>query len=315
MSVATAPIPVPTTPEPKVLGESRYDKVTSLMMSMVFAAGLVVAWLGLIVLTNGGLPTRTLAKLSIVEVFGGGGGSPDGQQDQQESIDTGGPAGDIASNNMTDASAFEAPQLQKIPESLLDAVVDSAQQSADLAPSMDRGGLSASGERRSRVGTGGPALGDGQGDGGVPSHLRWSILYTQGQTPEEYARQLDFLRVELGVISESKLLLASHFTQATPARRTLTTGIGEDRLYFIWRGQGRKATDVALLKKAGIEVGDADVIQFYPKDIEGTLKRLEVEFKGLSATEIRTTVFRVVPDGDNYAIKVESQIPLRAGRG
>lgn len=315
MSAVAAPNAPTGPPEPQVLGESRYDKVTSLMMSMVFAAGLVVAWLGLIVVTNGGLPTKTLAKLNIIEVFGGGGGEEDGRPDQLESIDTGGAAGDVASNNMTDATAFEEPQLQKIPESLLDAVVDSAQQSADLAPSMDRGGLTASGERRSRVGTGGPALGNGPGDGGVPSHLRWSVLYTQGQTPEEYARQLDFLRVELGVIVDGKLQLASRFTQPTPARRTVTTGIGEDRLYFIWRGQGRKSADIELLRKAGIEVGDADVLQFYPKDVENAFKKLEVEFKGLSSAEIRSTVFRVVPNGDNYAIQVENQVPLRAGRG
>src|SRR5260370_345022 len=64
-----------------------------------------------------------------------------------------------------------------------------------------RGGPVAGGRRSSKIGTGGPGLGFGRGDGGIPPEQRWSIIYNTGQSPEDYARQLDALGVELAVVS------------------------------------------------------------------------------------------------------------------
>ena len=157
------------------------------------------------------------------------------------------------------------------------------------------GGAVASGRRASKLGTGGPGLGFGPGDGGVAREQRWSIVYNPGQTPEEYARQLDALGVELAVISgTNQLTYVSHFSSPTPTKR-FGSGQGDDRLYFLWQGRGRKASDVALLKKAGIDVGEGVVIQFYPKAVEATLAQLEVRYRGRQPAEIRVTRFSVVP--------------------
>ena len=84
---------------------------------------------------------------------------------------------------------------------MLDAVAEAGQSLAevDLGAVMPSGGPVASGRRASKLGTGGPGLGLGPGDGGVPAEQRWSIVYNPGQTIEEYARQLDALGVELAV--------------------------------------------------------------------------------------------------------------------
>src|SRR4051812_27957042 len=63
---------------PKVFGESRYDRVTSMLMAVVLGAAFVVGLLYLIYLTNQEYASRVTAPLMIVEVFGGGGGSPEG---------------------------------------------------------------------------------------------------------------------------------------------------------------------------------------------------------------------------------------------
>jgi hypothetical protein len=176
---------------------------------------------------------------------------------------------------------------------------------------MSSGGPVATGRRASKLGTGGPGLGLGPGDGGVPVEQRWSIVYNQGQTLEEYARQLDTFGVELAVVTgANQLTYFSRFSDAAPTKR-YGSGQGDSRLYFLWQGRGRKASDVALLKKAGVDVGDAAVIQFYPKAIEQRLAQLEVRYKGRQPSEIRVTRFSVVPRGESYDFTVLAQETLR----
>ncbi len=300
--------------EPQVRGESLYDRVSSFLMALVVGAMLVVGWLWLIYQTNQAYASRATAPLEIVEVFGGGGGSPDGTPGSTEKVDIAG--ADVAaqaSNNEEVAGAFEEPSVQQTPAAMLEAVAEAGQNLAevDLGAVMPSGGAVASGRRASKFGTGGPGLGLGPGDGGVPREQRWSIVYNPGQTADEYARQLDGLGVELAVISgANQLTYVSDFSQPTPKKR-FGSGQGDDRLYFLWQGRGRKASDVALLSKAGIDVGDGVVIQFYPKKVENTLAQLERRFKGRQASEIRVTRFSVVPEGDGYGFVVLAQETLR----
>src|SRR4029078_9284316 len=94
--------------------------------------------------------------------------------------------------------------------------------------------------RRSKLATGGLGLGFGPGDGGVSREQRWSIIYNPGQTIDEYARQLDALGVEVPVVSgRDQLTYVSRFSQSAPAKR-YGSGQGDDRLYFLWQGRGRK---------------------------------------------------------------------------
>jgi hypothetical protein len=176
---------------------------------------------------------------------------------------------------------------------------------------MPKGGAVASGRRASKLGTGGPGLGFGPGDGGISAEQRWSIIYNPGQTIDEYARQLDALGVEMAVVAgRDELLYVSHFSSAKPTTRH-GSGRGDHRLYFLWQGRGRKASDIALLQKAGVEVGEGLVFQFYPREAEQKLAELEVRYKGRQPGEIRVTRFTVVPSGSTYTFQVAAQEPLR----
>jgi hypothetical protein len=300
--------------DPRVFGESRYDRVTSMLMSVVVGASIVVGWLYLIYLTNQEYNRRVTSPLQIIEVFGGGGGSPEGTAGSTEKVDvSGADASALASNNEESAADFEEPSVRQTPAAMLDAVAEAGQNLAevDLGAVMPNGTLVASGKRSSRIGTGGPGLGFGPGDGGVPAEQRWSIVYNPGQTIEEYARQLDSLGVELAVVSgPNQLTFVSRFSDAAPSKR-YGTGQGDDRLYFLWQGRGRKASDVALLHKAGIEVGEGVVMQFYPKAVEVQLAQLEVRYRNRQPLEIRFTRFSVVPRGNGYGFMVLAQEPLR----
>lgn len=124
-------------------------------------------------------------------------------------------------------------------------------------------------------------------------------------------RQLDALHVELAVVvAPNQLEYVSNFSSAQPTKR-FGSGKSDRRLYFLWQGGGRKASDIALLKKAGIDVGDNVVFQFYPAGIEERLRQLEVRYRGRQPAEIRVTRFQVVPSGNSYEIKVIAQEALR----
>jgi hypothetical protein len=299
--------------ELKVLGESKYDQITSMLMAVLAGVVLVVAWLGLVYVSTQAFASRVSAPLQIIDVFGGGGGSPDGTPGSTEKVDVGADAAAMASNNEEAAGDFEEPSVQQTPGAMLDVAVEAGQSLAevDLGAVMPSGGQVASGKRASKLGTGGPGLGFGPGDGGVPAEQRWSIIYKPGQTADEYARQLDSLGVEMAVVvPPDQLMYISNFSSPTPTKRQ-GAGRGDHRLYFLWQGRGRKESDITLLKKALVEVGDSVVFQFYPQAAERRLAELEVRFKGRQPGEIRVTRFTVVPSGNGYDFQVAAQEALR----
>jgi hypothetical protein len=299
--------------EPGVLGESRYDQVTSFLMAVVLGAILVVGWLAMVYVTNQAYASRVTAPLQIIEVPGGGGGSPDGTPGSTEKVDVAGaPAAAFASNNEEVPGDFEEPSVQQAPGAMLDAVAQVGENMAevDLGAVMPSGSTVASGKRASKLGTGGPGVGMGPGDGGFAPEQRWSIIFKTGDSIEEYARQLDALHVELAVvIPPNQLVYVSNFSSPEPTKR-YGTGRSDRRLYFLWQGGGRKASDIALLKRSGVEVGDT-VIQFYPADVEEKLRQKEVRYRGRQPSEIRVTRFQVVPTDNGYDFKVIAQEALR----
>jgi hypothetical protein len=311
-----ASTPKKRTRTPKVHGESDYDRVTSFLMAIVLGAMMIVGWLALIYLTNQAYANRITAPLRIIEVSGGGGGSPEGTPGLTEQIDVAGAdASPLASNNEEEARDFEEPSVQATPGAMLEDVADAGESLAeiDIGEAMPSGGLIASGKRASKLGTGGPGLGPGfgPGDGGVAREQRWSIIYPQGQSPEEYARELDSLGVELAVVAgPNQLAYVSKFSDPRPTVR-YGSGQGDGRLYFCWQGRGRKGSDVTLIQKAGIDVGDKAVFQFYPPGVEQQLSRLEIRYRGRQPGEIRTTRFVVKPQGDGYGFEVVAQETLR----
>ena len=290
--------------EPKVIGESKFDRVSSFLMAVVLGASWWLAGWGSSISPIKLTQSRVTAPLQIIEVYGGGGGSPEGTAGSTEKIDiAGADAAAMASNNEEPAGAFEQPSVQQLPGAMLETVVESGQNLAevDIGPVMPSGGAVASGKRASKLGTGGPGLGYGPGDGGVAREQRWSIIYDPGQTAEEYARQLDALSVQLAVVvDQNQLQYAWNFSNPKPDTR-FGVGRSDHRLYFLWQGRGRKASDIALLQKAGIEVGEGVVLQFYPPEAEhdwqsskfvieaGARRRSESRDSALCPKEARTT--------------------------
>jgi hypothetical protein len=299
-------------PPARIYGESAYDRVTSMLLAVVMGAFLVFGILSMYAATTSAYQARVTRPIEVIEVSGGGGGTPEGKVGSTETIEVaGGEASDRASNNEEDASQFEEPRVEARPSAMLDvAEAGQALAEVDVSAVMPRGERVATGKRRSKIGNGGPGYGFGPGDGGVRREDRWSILYKTGQTADEYARQLDAFRVEMAIPSGNQLIYVSNFSQAQPTKRVGNPG-DDKRLYFVWQGKGRKESDIALMAKAGLDVGEGVLFQFYSAQTESELEQLEVRYKGKQPAEIRNTRFGVVQNGRGYRFEVVSQEYLR----
>ena len=94
--------------------------------------------------------------------------------------------------------------------------------------------------------------------------------------------------------------------------KTVTSGADEKRLYFTWRGGLRKAGDLDLFQKAGVNATNAVMIlHFYPPKTENVLANIEQNYKNRKAIEIKRTYFVVRRAKDGYEFAVSSQTYLK----
>jgi hypothetical protein len=141
-----------------------------------------------------------------------------------------------------------------------------------------------------------------------PRIAHWEIRFPSGNTLESYARQLDALGIELGVIGGSdRIAYASGFTKDQPDRRD---GRAEDeqRFYMTWRTGAQRNLDAALLSRTGIATTDRIIAQFYPPALERTLADLERQFAGKrNLNEVRRTVFALESDNKSFEFRIVEQ--------
>jgi hypothetical protein len=149
----------------------------------------------------------------------------------------------------------------------------------------------------------------------VESHLagndrvdRWEIRFPTGNTVETYAKQLDALGIELGVIGgEERITYASRFTKEVPDRREGSPA-DEHRFYMTWRSGALRDLDNAVLSRAKIQTTGRIVAQFYPPQREAKLMELEKQFAApRGVNEVRRTVFALVPDDKSFDFRVAEQ--------
>lgn len=307
----------PVRPPLPMMRVTMYERVSSFMMTLVFA--LVFAVIGAVTfwLAHRPPPAPEPLPLEFVELepevdFGGSLEGVVGGTAEFDTGEDGGGGGETVSDElMVDATltAVAATADQVAEQTLLPETEGGVAQ--PTATSAYVGLQSAS----SGTGTGGgrPPLGFGPGrGGGVPRELRWFIKFASESSLDEYARQLDYFRVELGVLQpDGRLVYVTNLSQATPARREVPTARDEQRLYFTWQGGERQDADIKLLAKAGVQVGAGRILHFYIPETENRLAVVERNYANRKAKEIRRTYFAVVKQGGGYAFEVTRQTYLQ----
>lgn len=268
------------------------------MLATVLFLGIAIIWLGAQYVAPVSTDVDDHVELEIVELPGG---SDDGFPDEMLQVES-------PEEEIPDASLNQemADDLQV--EETLETVLDVADEAAELAPQQIQTNAESTGRVGSASGTGRRALGSGTGEKGLPREQRWYVRFSDGATLDVYAAQLDFFKIELGLLTpKGELIYLSNMSSDPPKTRRVTSGKGENRLYMTWQGGERKSADLELFQKAGIDARRGTIFHFYPREAEALLAQREEAYRGRKASEIRRTYFVVQSAGDGFTFAVSRQ--------
>lgn len=143
----------------------------------------------------------------------------------------------------------------------------------------------------------------------IPRHERWEIRIGAGNTSDSYTRQLDYFKIELGVIGQANdIVYLSNLSAPSPTAKTQSAA-GEKRLYLIWQRGSMREADEEILARAKIQSAGKVVVHFCPEELENELVKMEDDqAKQAGLKRIRKTVFGVRPrEPEGYRFFVVEQ--------
>ncbi|RMG00671.1 MAG: hypothetical protein D6741_06395, partial [Planctomycetota bacterium] len=147
----------------------------------------------------------------------------------------------------------------------------------------------------------------GGGTGGTGKPRRWEIIFDKGNTLETYARQLDYFKIELGVLlPDNRVQYVSNLSSSRPTVRTGPAD-QEKRYYLTWRQGDLMQADLELLAKAGVQASGKIILKFLPPEVERRLYELEQARAGNRADRVLRTRFGIRPQGGGFDFFVIDQ--------
>ena len=254
---------------------SRYDRVASMLISLLVLLGLAVLIMFVIWLTN-----RIFLHHATLPIVSADIGQPEDPWGGSDDIEPPAPQ--------------ETDIIEEEIEETLEAVTDAIATRATMMSKRVSG---------DGPGRGGP--GSGRGPKGTQRH--WEVQFAKGNTLSVYARQLDFFKIELGVRRPgNKIQYASNLSSRRPRTRTGPTD-QEKRYYLIWRRGNLQQADRDLLTKAGIDPGRSPIFKFLTTEVEMMMLGLEQAEAGSRVKKIRMTRFGLLSGDDGYKFYVMRQ--------
>lgn len=274
---------------PPMLKVTRYERVASFMITIVLGLVITVLASFVIWMTTWKPTPETVA---IMESWDPKAGFEDGNEED-------------------DFPDLDTPTEEIETEETFEAVMQNADQASEQAYELYEERLNSIGSPQRGTGSGRP-LGVPGGTGtGLPRDQRWFMRFAGEDALEEYARQLDFFKIDMGVlfIGSDTITVFSNLSSPSPRKKTITaTTMPKGSLPFTWQGGGRKEADIKLLQKAGIaNAGSGIIFHFYPKETQQLLFKTEQSYRNKKTEEIRRTYFRVQRAGSGYEFKVTRQ--------
>ena len=294
-----APVVAPVVAAPALI-ETRYDRWTSFLLSLVFVTLLVVAWLSAVWLTN---RIRDIPFSSTIELIEIAGGDPGGVEGAIQQVDG------RQHQDVEDMSVIDRPndqvQIENQITQWLDALAELPMEILDQQEALDKDSYGKAGNQSGNSTQRG--LGEGGAGKGLPREQRWVILYSSGQSLAEYAQLLDYFKIELGAIVDGRVVYVSQVSTDSPRQRTRLPG--EDRrIRWLWRGGQRRQTDASLLKSVGLPIDESTIImQFLPPEIESRLVQLERTYMDVSVQDIQRTAFGIRSGDEGFSFYVIEQ--------
>jgi len=272
---------------------SRYDQVAGMLLATLMVLGFVTLMMFMVWLSNRLFWVTPAVPVTVLEDVGGGGsGQVYGSEQQLE-----------------EPSPEEVVQPTEIPiEQTLDSistVVAAKAQDIEAvygSTSLGSGDGKGTGDGRGK-GPGGPGTADG-----IPAYERWEIRMAATNL-DEYAKQLDFFQVELGVAGGGNPNV-DYISKLSDGKPTVRIGNPQDerRLRFLQRSGELRAADRQLAEKAGVKTDGRIVFQFYSDATYKSLLALEAARKGnRRIKDVRRTVFGVKANRGRYEFYVIDQ--------
>ena len=140
-----------------------------------------------------------------------------------------------------------------------------------------------------------------------PEASRWLISYETTDI-EEYARQLDFFGIEIGVVrSGSNEIIRVSRLQNTPLTSYSDRQQETQTLRFSHRKQAMKRWDQAICREAGVDTTNSLLCQFYPESTREIIRQVEAETlarKGRKLSDIGQTILKVQLSGNGFEFVV-----------
>jgi hypothetical protein len=273
---------------------SRYDQVAGMLLATLLVMGTITALMALILFADRLFWVTPAVPVTVLEDVGGGG------------------SGQVLGSEQ----AFEEPTAAEAPQSGIQVPVEQSLESvaavvAAKAPDFDA--VYGSPTLGSGEGTG---TGDGRGKGpggpgtsdGIPAYERWEIRLS-AENLAEYAKQLDFFKVELAVAGGGSPVV-EYISNLSAAKPTVRVGDpkSEHRLRFLHRSGELREGDRQLAAKAGVKTEGRVVFQFYNDATYKSLLALEATRKGnRRIKDVRRTVFGVKSNKGQYEFYVIDQ--------
>jgi len=280
--------------QPGSLRLSRYDQVAGLLLATLLVLGVVTLLMFMIWLSSRLFWVAPAVPVTVLEDVGGGGsGQVLGSEQQFEEPtpqEVRQPTAEVSVQQTLESIATVVAA--KVEE--LDTVYGST--------SLGSGEGTGTGDGRGK-GPGGPGTSDG-----IPAYERWEIRMSAANL-DEYAKQLDFFKVELGVVGggNPNVEYISNLSAAKPVVR-IGNPRDEHRLRFLHRSGELRAGDRQLAAKAGAKTDGRIVFQFYNDATYRSLLALEAARKGnRRIKDVRRTVFGVKADRGRYEFYVIDQ--------
>lgn len=162
---------------------SRYDQVSSMLISLLILVGVVVFLMLVVWLTNQIFLSQAAVPVEMVELGEGegllaGGMELEGPIEEEIGVE----------------SELDEPAVENTLAAIADAVGTRAALLVDPALTDQlKSGRGGGSRGDGRV----PGFGSGSGSG---IRRRWQVRFIQGNTLETYAQQLDYFKIELGVL-------------------------------------------------------------------------------------------------------------------
>jgi hypothetical protein len=302
---------IPFTDSDSTLKISLYDNISNwlialLLLSSIITGCLVVIWFGSRMRYD---PPTYLLKVPAKDGFGRGNHSAGFAWDAKGPGDPDLPA-------MDEPAGSEVFQLSEAEPIAATHFVNSAMLAVAEVGDIDMNSLAA---RASGPGfhghRGGPGeFGDrrppgppGDGVATIPREERWEFRFASNSR-KTYAQQLDFFKIELGVIGGKREIdYAFNVSQSKPDTK-IGPSTTESRLYMTWKSGTLREFDRSIIEEAGISTSGRLIVQFFPKEIEDVLFALEVKNSGnRSPKEFLKTIFGVRPASTGFEFFVVEQ--------